>query len=222
MKTTALALETGAPPAGPVADLSIWLIDLDHEDDAAASLPEAVLQRASRFVRAIDRRRYLASQRALRALVPHGHSTAGAHGKPALVSGPHFNLSRRDGWAAVARSRAHEVGVDLETLRRVDDAAELAALHFTPAERAAVDAASGEARDRAFLTVWTRKEACMKATGLGLSLAPSSFECGAQAASRRVTLTHEARGWTVLVHTPVVALAPVVVSWAVVLPRERA
>ena len=56
----------------------------------------------------------------------------------------------------------------------------------------------------------------MKATGLGLSLAPSSFDCGAQAEPARVRVQTRQRAWSLLVNTPAL-VAPVVVSWAVVL-----
>lgn len=211
------ALEPGAAAASAGIDLSLWLVDLDAAEAPDGVLPQAVLARAARFVREGDRRRYLASQAALRALVPHDISAAGPQGKPVLPDGPWFNLSRRDGWAAVARSSTHEVGVDLETLRAIDDARELAALHFSPGERAAVDGAADAGRDRTFLTVWTRKEACMKATGLGLTLAPSGFECGAGADARSVRVAHRGREWALQVHTLPSAPAPVVLSWAVVL-----
>jgi 4'-phosphopantetheinyl transferase len=204
-------IDPGTDRAATGIDLQLWWAELDETRDAPL-LSDAEQQRAARFVRERDRRRYLASHAvlhdALGACSPWVH---GAHGKPALaLPPPHFNLSRRDGVAAVALSMTHEVGVDVETLRTIDDARELAALHFTPRERAAV------ADDASFLRVWTRKEACMKATGLGLSLPPSSFECGAQADLRTVQVSDARRTWTLRVHTPPVD-APLVVSWAVVL-----
>jgi 4'-phosphopantetheinyl transferase len=201
---------TGADRAEQGIDLSLWSADLDATWETPAT--EAVLQRAARFIRDVDRRRYLASHAALHeALGESGPWVHGAHGKPARAAPPpHFNLSRRDGAAAVAVSMTHEVGVDVETLRPIDDARELAALHFTPIERESI----GD--DAGFLRVWTRKEACMKATGLGLALTPASFECGAQARAQRVHVTTVHRSWTLLVHTPPVH-APLIVSWAVVL-----
>jgi 4'-phosphopantetheinyl transferase len=208
------------PRAAPGVDLRLWLVDLDADEGApdGSPLPDAVLQRAARFARDVDRRRYLASHRALRRLLgTHAFDIAGGHGKPALAHGPHFNLSRRDGWAAVASSRSHEVGVDVETLRRIDDARELAALHFSPREREAVAHDGNKPASRAFLRVWTRKEACMKAVGLGLALPPSSFECGAQADPAVVHLQLPARGaCTLTVGTHDEPGAPVVLSWAVV------
>jgi 4'-phosphopantetheinyl transferase len=213
----ALAIDPGAAVVPFELDLRLWLIDLDVQPVAAESLPEAVRLRAARFVRDTDRRRYLASQTALRHLLgAAGPWTTGAHGKPALGRPPpHFNLGRRDGWAVIAVSGTHEVGVDIETQRPIDDAQELAAMHFTPHEREGVALAVGAERDHTFLRVWTRKEACMKATGLGLALAPSSFECGVDAVAERVRIATPQHTWALLVHTPGVD-APVVVSWAVV------
>jgi 4'-phosphopantetheinyl transferase len=207
-------LDAGGDLAAQGIDLRLWRVDLDAApvDDAPSA---AERQRAARFVRAQDGRRYLAAHAALRHLLgTRAVWVAGAHGKPALASPPpHFNLSRRGSVALVGVSATHEIGVDVEPLQAMADADELAQLHFTPREREAVQCASGAARDLAFLRCWTRKEACMKATGLGLSLAPSSFECGAQVAASRVQV---ASTWRLLVHSPD-AGDDIVASWAVVL-----
>jgi 4'-phosphopantetheinyl transferase len=209
-------------PGGGVAargiDLRLWRVDLDaaHFDDAPS---QAEQQRAARFVRPQDGLRYLAAHAALRHLLGTRQAwVAGAHGKPALASPPpHFNLSRRGRVALIGVSATHELGVDVEPLQAMADANELAQLHFTPRERDAVQSVTGAQRDHAFLRCWTRKEACMKATGLGLSMAPSSFECGAHAASERVQIVTPQRAWTLLVHSPEIAGSDIVVSWAVVM-----
>jgi 4'-phosphopantetheinyl transferase len=209
-------------PQGELAalgvDLRLWRVDLDAAP--ADDLPDpAELQRAARFVRPGDGRRYLAAHAALRRLLGRRDGwLTGANGKPALASPPpHFNLSRRGGVALIGISATHEVGVDVEPLQAIEDANELAQLHFTPMERNTVARERGAARDRAFLRCWTRKEACMKATGCGLSLAPSTFECGVQAASARVHVRTAQCEWTLLVHSPEVAGQDIVASWAVVL-----
>ncbi len=209
-------------PQGELAalgvDLRLWLVDLDTApSDDAPGLTE--LQRAARFVRPGDGRRYLASHAALRRVLGRRDGwRTGANGKPALASPPpHFNLSRRGGVALIGISATHEVGVDFEPLQTMADANELAQLHFTPRERDAVAREVGAARDSAFLRCWTRKEACLKATGCGLSLAPSTFECGVQAASARVQVRTVQREWTLLVHSPDIAGQDILASWAVVL-----
>jgi 4'-phosphopantetheinyl transferase len=212
-------LDAGGDLAAQGVDLRLWRVDLDAArfDEDAPSPAEQ--QRASRFVRPRDAQRYLASHAALRHLLgTRADVVAGAHGKPALASPPpHFNISRRGGVALIGISTTHEIGVDVEPLRAMADVNELAQLHFTPRERDAVASERDGARDRAFLRCWTRKEACMKATGLGLSLEPSSFECGVQTATERVQVVMAQRAWTLLVHSPDVAGIDVVMSWAVVL-----
>jgi 4'-phosphopantetheinyl transferase len=211
-------LDPGGDLAAQGIDLRLWRVDLDTAtfDD----LPqEAERQRAARFVRPGDGRRYLASHAALRRLLGRREAwVTGAHGKPALASPPpYFNMSRRPGVALIGISTTHEIGVDVEPVQAMADANELAQLHFTPRERTDVAQESGAARDLAFLRCWTRKEACMKATGCGLSLAPSTFECGVHAAPERVRVSALAREWTLLVHSPEVSSRDIVVSWAVVL-----
>lgn len=93
-------------------------------------------------------------------------------GKPLLDGIPlSFNLSHGRGWMALAWSRTlPAVGVDLETLGRQQDRARLAARYFHPAEQAL----AGNEPD--WLAIWTRKEAVVKAHGLGLRLTLSSLD----------------------------------------------
>lgn len=212
------AIDAGGCLATQGIDVRLWRVDLDALpcDDAP---DDCERQRAARFVRQDDGQRYLASHAALRRLLGARQAcVTGAYGKPALASPPpHFNMSRRGRVAVIGVSSTHEIGVDVEPLQATADAMQLAQLHFTARERDAVAQERGTARDRAFLRCWTRKEACMKATGCGLSLAPSTFECGAHAATERVRVRTVQREWTLLVHSPEMSSQDIVVSWAVVL-----
>jgi 4'-phosphopantetheinyl transferase EntD len=127
------ALDPGGDLAAQGIDLRLWRVDLDAAplDDAPH---ETERQRAARFARPDDGRRYLASHAALRRLLGTRQTwVAGANGKPALaVPPPHFNLSRREGVALIGISATHEIGVDVEPLQAMTDANELAQLHFTP------------------------------------------------------------------------------------------
>ena len=211
-------LDPGGDLAAQGIDLRLWVVDLDTTslDDAPS---RAELQRAARFVREGDGRRYLASHAALRRLLGvRDVWVAGDNGKPALaLPPPHFNISRRGGVAVIGISVTHEIGVDVEPLQAMADANELAQVHFTPRERDGVARATGAARDLAFLRCWTRKEACMKATGRGLSLSPSTFACCAHAGLERVQVSDSQRAWTLLVDSPEGAGNDIVVSWAVIL-----
>ncbi len=105
----------------------------------------------------------------------------GPMGKPFLPGGPAFNLAdcKDDVLIAIAPGGPPggdaELGVDIERLRRVPDAAGIAERFFAPEERAAFAALPDAQRDEAFLNGWTRKEAFIKATGQGLSMPLDRF-----------------------------------------------
>jgi 4'-phosphopantetheinyl transferase len=103
----------------------------------------------------------------------------GSHGKPA-VDGPwQFNLSHSGMWALCAVARGLPVGVDIEAHREMADAEDLAGRFFTPDEAQLVRA--GDRRERRFFTVWTRKEAFVKANGTGFHTDPRGFTAGLDA-----------------------------------------
>jgi 4'-phosphopantetheinyl transferase len=89
--------------------------------------------------------------------------------KPALDSPPCFNLSHSGDLVVVAIAEV-ELGADVECLRPVVNAEKLARRFFGSAERRAITELDGPARDRAFLRIWTQKEAYLKATGLGVGM----------------------------------------------------
>ncbi|RIX84816.1 4'-phosphopantetheinyl transferase family protein [Acidovorax cavernicola] len=173
-------------------------VELDRFTDA---LPAQVLSveeraRAESLRFPLDRQRFVAAHVALRqalcaytGLDPAALTlVTGAFGKPSL-SGPtriQFSLSHSQGLALIAIGGLGPLGADVELLRPMPDAAALAAAHFTPREQEALAALPAHERDPAFLTCWTRKEACLKAIGVGLLVSPQSFEVGLAPERRRV------------------------------------
>jgi 4'-phosphopantetheinyl transferase len=102
-----------------------------------------------------------------------------SRGKPSVDSacGISFNTSRSGGLSVIAVARSGVgVGVDVEVLRPMDDALEVADGLFTVRERQLLRAVPYEARAAAFLALWTRKESVVKAFGMGLSLALDAFD----------------------------------------------
>lgn len=102
------------------------------------------------------------------------------HGKPALggkwaESGLRFNLSHSGALAVYALATRRELGVDIEELRAIPDAIDLAKRFFSAAESGAVSSYPADRRDLAFLSCWTRKEAFVKAVGQGLSFPLDEF-----------------------------------------------
>jgi len=180
----------GLKPINVPSPFEAWIAELHTEptEPLLASLSQAERQRAGRFVFARDRRRYLAAHCALHHLlavrtgVPAEalRFAEGPHGKPSLASRPAcaFNLSHSEDIALFALADEGEIGVDVEMLRPMHDATELAERNFSRAECAELASTPPKLRDLAFLLGWTRKEACLKAIGSGLSIAPHGFTAG--------------------------------------------
>ena len=94
----------------------------------------------------------------------------GENGKPVLLGshGVHFNVSHSDGTALVAIASA-EIGVDIERIDGSVDYAGVAQSLFGRSEIEMLRKASDARRSEVFFSIWTRKEAYLKATGAGFS-----------------------------------------------------
>lgn len=184
------------PAPAEIGDVDVYVWDLDRATADASALTAEERQRAAAFVRERDRRRFVACRRLLRATL--GRALAipaeevlirvGEYGKPEL-GGPHadawsFNVSHSGGVALCAVARGRAVGVDLERLRPLRDLAGLARAVLTTGERAAIFRVPPDEQVPAFLRIWTRKEAVLKAEGCGLGRQPGSLEVGADGHGR--------------------------------------
>ncbi|MET3653884.1 4'-phosphopantetheinyl transferase family protein [Dyella japonica] len=98
---------------------------------------------------------------------------ASEHGRPALAGTQRdafsFNWSHSHDQALIAITRGVLPGIDLERLRPHPKAVPIARRYFSPDETAALEALPADQRDRAFLELWTAKEAVLKALGRGLA-----------------------------------------------------
>jgi 4'-phosphopantetheinyl transferase len=128
-------------------------------------------------------------------------------GRPAFVDafappGLRFNLSHADDLCLIAVAWDRDIGVDLEVTTKPLDVMTLAAQFFSSAEVAALRTLAPEARRRAFYTVWTQKEAFIKAMGDGLSRPLDSFDVSPQRRARGSLETRPdtalGRGFTLL------------------------
>jgi 4'-phosphopantetheinyl transferase len=156
---------------------------------SALVLSDAERQRASRFAFDRDRRRFIVARARLRQLLavrlgvrPESVEFAyGAHGKPALArrfadSDLRFNVSHCDDVAVYALSSGRTIGIDVEALRVLGGADDIAARYFSRRENATY--CSLDPRDRllGFFNCWTRKEAFIKGLGDGLSMPLDHFD----------------------------------------------
>ena len=192
--------QPGDPPPG--APLAIWRWNASD----VRTQPEILSQ--EEFSRADDmaprrRVRFLADRSALRRILA-GHlrsppdSLAFAYsalGRPALVPHggitPDFSLSHSGDLSVLAVCRTGAVGVDIEHLRALPDILAVARRVF-PRDRVEQLIAQPEAtRQRAFFELWTRFEACQKATGRGVF---SGVPATTDHATRAFTVTNDCIG----------------------------
>jgi len=181
------------PRHGVKRPVTLWWLDVASISDADWPALERLLQteeieRARRFHFERDRQSYIAAHALNRALLSHwtGHEasswrfTVGDHGKPEVVAPPEHpglrvNLSHTRSLVAAALTLDHDIGVDVEWVRRSCDIDALSQRVFTPEERVMLDNTPEAQKRDVFFTLWTLKEAYIKATGKGLSQPLSSF-----------------------------------------------
>ncbi len=80
-----------------------------------------------------------------------------------------FNLAHSNKLALYSFAYDCEVGIDLEYIRPLPNAEQIAVRFFSACENAALQRLTGIQRLEAFFSCWTRKEAYIKAIGDGLS-----------------------------------------------------
>lgn len=173
---------TNIPVGASSTCLDLWYVDLDVTADALSCfrdwLSDDEIARADRFHSDIHRARYIVGRAALRCALADRLSCSpvavrfsyGTNGKPMLEGGQghvEFNLAHCGGDAVIALAGGAVVGVDVELLQPIADVESLARLVFSDDERRELDLAPDPVL--AFLNGWTRKEAYVKALGLGLT-----------------------------------------------------
>lgn len=181
----------------------LWLIDLMQTKAGAYThtLADWEHERAARFRFEKDARRYQVSHAALRQLLGQHLGIPPAQvplqttplGKPYIQGHPvHFNLSHSEDWALIGLHAQKIIGVDIELHHTIQELDALARQNYTSAEWVALQA-SVDPLD-AFLTCWTRKEACLKALGSGFSIEPGRFEVGVGKHNQAVRITTPDKG----------------------------
>jgi 4'-phosphopantetheinyl transferase len=182
-------------------EIRVLRVDLSSRgspDDDLPALPEwhclseDERARGLRFVRPRDRRRFVICRGSLRMILGRLLTMnpdrvmfqSGPGGKPELASGedhvvprpPRFNVTHSDDLALIAISLDRELGADIERERTISEADRIVESYFTEAEKRQYDGLDRPAQAAAFLRGWTRKEAILKARGVGLAGLASQFE----------------------------------------------
>ncbi len=146
-------------------------------------LSDDELTRAGRFHFDKHRERFIVARGRLREILAGYLNTDpnrivfryGKKEKPE-TTGVKFNLSHSAGLAVYAITRDREIGVDVEEIRTEIAQEQIAERFFCSNEVTSIRTAPAEQQALAFFRCWTRKEAYIKALGVGLSMPLSSFD----------------------------------------------
>jgi 4'-phosphopantetheinyl transferase len=174
-------------------EVHVWRIPLAQTDSKIQFLAKFLSPdeqiRSANFYFDRDRRRFTVSHAMLRIILGHYGSMRpeqiryeyNPFGKPVLAAELNgmqacFNLSHSNDLALLAVTQNREVGIDLEFVRPIPEAEQIAAKTFAGRENAAIQTQPEELKTQAFFNCWTRKEAYIKAVGDGLSRPLNDFE----------------------------------------------
>jgi len=176
----------------PTNSVHVWMMDLDANKSLASSLSKMLSpdekKKATRYYFEIDSLRYTVARATLRLLLSRylkqqptalefGYTE---FGKPFLKGdGPplafSFNVSHSAHLALFAFSTHAELGVDIEEHKNDLATLDIANRFFFGAEIDELKSCSKADFGICFFNCWTRKEAYIKAKGMGLSLPLNSF-----------------------------------------------
>jgi 4'-phosphopantetheinyl transferase len=173
-------------------EIHVWHAALDREEKILGRLESRLSPeekaRADRFHFVNDRNRFVAARGLLRELLgkylhqaPAGlEFSYGEHGKPSLSggnasSGLCFNLSHSAVQVVYAIAKERNLGIDVEHVRPESAGEDIAKRYFSAREVSDLQTLPPEVRVEGFFHCWTRKEAYLKATGMGLQIPLDSF-----------------------------------------------
>ena len=171
----------------------VWRANLDlpttEIERLAAFLSTDEIARANKFHFLEHKRRFIVARGILRQLLGNYLQISpnkiefeySDRGKPRLAASMgnsyiQFNVSHSLEYALYGFTNSYLIGVDLEFLREMRDATELAKRFFTNQEFQLIANLTHEEQQKAFFQLWTAKEAYLKAIGTGLSNSLTDIE----------------------------------------------
>ncbi|MBN2258036.1 MAG: 4'-phosphopantetheinyl transferase superfamily protein [Anaerolineaceae bacterium] len=172
--------------------IDVWIIKLDPVThpltESLGYLSEMEKARVGHFRSNQDKHRYAAAHAGLRKILA-GYLQVkpdsiqfmiNAYGKPSLINVQNpdrlqFNLSHSGGLALAAISYIQPVGVDVEWIKPLTGHLKIAERHFSSDEITALHHLPQSDSMKAFIQLWSGKEALIKARGCGLNLPLNQF-----------------------------------------------
>lgn len=174
-------------------EVHIWRAFLDLPTTQVEQLKQTLspdeLVRAERFYFERDKHRFIVARALLRTTLGsylgvqpwelqfgYGH-----RGKPDLAaiyaeSRLRFNVSHSQNLVVYAVSCERELGVDVEFIRPINEAEQIAKRYFSVRENTSFQSLAPSEKQVGFFYHWTRKEAYLKAEGEGLSADNDLFD----------------------------------------------
>lgn len=162
-------------------EVHVWIASLLTDIDYFNLLSTDEKMKASRFKNVKEQKIFITSHGILRGLLsgyvdinPYKvHISRNKYGKPLLHSEKkelrlRFNLTHSESLACYIFSWKHEVGIDVEYIDNSFDWTQVANQYFTSAELRKLNSTTTELQRNEFYRLWTRKEALLKAKGIGL------------------------------------------------------
>lgn len=198
-----------------IGTIGVALLHLDVASEMLAAyqshLGPEESARAARFRHDRDRDRFVARRGQLRERLAREldqdpgrlRIETDPHGKPFLPDCPElgFNLSHSHALALCVIGRGLALGCDIERRDREFACRRVADRLFAPSERAALAALPDALWAEGFFNCWTRKEAYVKALGLGLSYPLDAFTVSV-APGEPARLIEARPGWSLMSFEP--------------------
>ncbi len=166
-------------------EIDLWLVNTDQPAEtlhqAQQCLDQEEMQSAAKFLRPELQTRFIFRRATLRKILAHYLDIAPIEvafqytplGKPTTESPSgidlQFNLSHSGPWAAIVVCSGSRIGIDIERIREMENAAGIVERFYSAKEWLAFSQLPENEKNHVFLKSWTCKEAYLKATGDGLS-----------------------------------------------------
>ena len=180
--------DAGGPADGEV---DVWILDLDRPDLDSATLSQDERKRVRRLANPLDQYRFRAAHRSVRRILGRYLKRAPGSlvfefneaGKPFLKATDRsrrisFNLAHSGRYGLLAVGSNREVGVDIEIERTLDDLVGMARQIMSAVEWQSFQSIPSVSAQGVFFSLWTRKEALLKAIGTGFLTDPRNLDLG--------------------------------------------
>ena len=177
-------------PCRPSAQVAhLWHAEISLDATALAMLTDTERTQAAKLRAGLVRSQYIAARSMTRSILAHYADvepgelrwTRSTDGKPAIAADQNrhdlrFSLAHAQRHLVLAVTIGSEIGVDVETVRPMQFADAMTDHFMTPDEQCEYQSVGADRQPEHFYYLWTRKEAVIKAVGIGLKYPLTSLD----------------------------------------------